>query len=138
MSKECSNRSLVIASSNAGKISEFRSFLKSFPLIVEAQPQGLVVDETGETFAENARIKALQIAEIAGKWALADDSGLKVKALNGAPGIYSARYASTDAKRISRLLSDLKTVVDRRAQFVASLCIAAPPRRRRRFLCWSP
>jgi 3'-5' exoribonuclease len=75
-------------------------------LTVLAQPEGLEIEETGASFAENARLKAETVARLTGRWTLADDSGLAVDALGGAPGVFSARYASTDAKRIARLLAD--------------------------------
>ncbi len=82
-------KTLIIASSNEGKIAEFRRFLASFPLHLLGQPKGFQVDETGKSFSENARLKAIAVAKLTGEIALADDSGLSVKSLNGAPGIYS-------------------------------------------------
>jgi XTP/dITP diphosphohydrolase len=99
----------VIASGNAGKIREFAALLADLPLEIRAQPEGLEVEETGATFAENARLKATAVALASGCWALADDSGLAVAALAGAPGVHSARYAPTDAERIARLLRELET-----------------------------
>jgi XTP/dITP diphosphohydrolase len=99
---------LVIASGNAGKIREFAALLADLPLEIRAQPEDLEVDETGATFAENARLKATAVALASGCWALADDSGLAVAALAGAPGVHSARYAPTDAERIARLLRELE------------------------------
>ena len=87
---------LVIASGNAGKVREFRSLLAHLPVELQSQPEGLEVEETGTTFAANARIKAVKVARRSGQWALADDSGLSVNALGGAPGVHSARYAATD------------------------------------------
>ena len=84
---------LVIASGNQGKIQEFQGLLSSLPLEIVAQPDGIDVEETGSTFAANARIKAEAVAKRTGHWALADDSGLSVEALDGAPGVHSARYA---------------------------------------------
>jgi XTP/dITP diphosphohydrolase len=101
------NRVLVIASGNQGKIHEFQGLLSGLPLEVKPQPEGLDVEETGATFAANARIKALAVAQTTGHWALADDSGLSVSALNGAPGVHSARYAPTDPERIEKLLAAL-------------------------------
>ena len=100
-------RTLVIASGNAGKVREFRELLQQLPLELQPQPEGMEVEETGLTFAENARLKALAVAKASGEWALADDSGLSVMALGGAPGVHSARYAATDPERIARLLSEL-------------------------------
>ena len=119
-------KTLVIASGNAGKIREFQGLLKSLPLQVQPQPKGLEVEETGSTFAANARIKALAVAEASGDWALADDSGLSVDALDGAPGVHSARYAPTDPERIARLLAALNGSEQRQAHFCAALCVAAP------------
>ncbi len=116
--------SLVVASGNFGKVKEFRELLAELPLTVLPQPDGLVVDETGTTFAENARIKALTVSSYTEELVLADDSGLSVQALNGAPGIYSARYAKTDSERINRLLKELEPFDDRNAVFTAALCIS--------------
>jgi XTP/dITP diphosphohydrolase len=120
------NRVLVIASGNQGKIREFQGLLSGLPLLVESQPDGLEVEETGTTFAANARIKALAVAKATGHWALADDSGLSVTALNGAPGVHSARYAPTDPERIQKLLAALLNCSQRGAYFSAALCVAAP------------
>ncbi len=123
---------LVIASGNAGKVREFRQLLAGLGLEIEPQPQGLDVEETGTTFAENARLKATAIARATGDWALADDSGLSVDALGGAPGVHSARYADSDGARIARLLRELalanagKTSPNRQAHFAAALAIADP------------
>ena len=119
-------RTLVIASGNAGKIREFAGLLAHLPVSLEPQPAGMEVDETGSTFTDNARIKALAVAQATGHWALADDSGLCVDALNGAPGVFSARYADTDQARIHRLLQELGDTSKRQAHFSAALCIAAP------------
>ena len=119
-------RTLVIASGNEGKIREFMRLLSGIPLRVQAQPDGLDVEETGSTFRDNARIKARHVARLTGEWALADDSGLSVDALAGAPGVHSARYAPTDQERITRLLEALSGRSDRSAQFRAALCVAAP------------
>ena len=121
-----SARTLVIASGNAGKIREFAGLLEHLPLTVNPQPEGMEVEETGLTFAENARIKARAVAAATGHWALADDSGLSVDALDGAPGVFSARYADSDPARIARLLQELGDTDNRSAYFSAALCIAAP------------
>ena len=119
-------QTLVIASGNQGKVREFVGLLSGMPLKVKAQPEGLEVEETGNTFTDNARIKALAVAAKTGEWALADDSGLSVDALNGAPGVHSARYAPSDPERIARLLQALKPGDNRNARFCAALCVAAP------------
>jgi len=127
---------LVIASGNAGKVREFSHLLAALDLEIRPQPPGLEVDETGNTFAENARLKASAVAKATGHWALADDSGLCVDALGGAPGVHSARYAESDQARIARLLAELaaangstdpdQSEGNRRAQFVAALAVADP------------
>jgi XTP/dITP diphosphohydrolase len=128
--------SLVIASGNAGKIGEFVALLAELPLQIRPQPEGLEVEETGSTFAENARLKASAVALASGSWSLADDSGLAVAVLNGAPGVLSARYAPTDAERIARLLAELAVAnqersalglaPERSARFSAALAVADP------------
>ena len=119
-------RTLVIASGNPGKVREFEGLLSDLPLKVKAQPEGLEIEETGSTFTANARIKALAVAAETGEWALADDSGLSVDALGGAPGVHSARYAPSDSERIARLLQALASEDNRSARFCAALCVAAP------------
>jgi len=119
-------KTLVIASGNVGKIREFEGLLKALAVNVQPQPKGLEVEETGSTFAANARLKAIAVARATGEWALADDSGLSVDALDGAPGVHSARYAATDPERIARLLKALNGSSQREAHFCAALCIAAP------------
>ena len=117
---------LVIASGNAGKIREFDQLLAPLGFTIEPMPAGLDIEETGTTFAANARLKAVAVAQATGHWALADDSGLSVTALGGAPGVQSARYAASDAARIARLLRELAGTVDRSARFSAALAVAAP------------
>lgn len=117
-------RTIVLASSNRKKIAELQHLLA--PLQIEIVPQSTLsipdADETGLTFVENAIIKARHAAQLSGMPALADDSGLEVDALNGAPGIYSARFAGTpsdDAKNNELLLEKLRLVTkdQRRARF---------------------
>ena len=122
---------LTIASRNQGKLNEFSELLVHFPLYVRGQPEGLNIQETGATFAANARLKAEAVAQATGQWALADDSGLSVDALGGAPGVHSARYAATDAERIERLLQELRAAgaenpISRSARFTAALALADP------------
>ncbi|MGB7520381.1 MAG: RdgB/HAM1 family non-canonical purine NTP pyrophosphatase, partial [Spirulinaceae cyanobacterium] len=93
---------------------------------LQLKPQEIEIEETGKTFLENACLKASQVAKIIKEWAIADDSGLAVEALNGAPGVYSARYAPTDEERISRLLKELTEANNRQAKFVCALAIACP------------
>lgn len=108
-------KDLVLASSNKGKINELQQLLSPLGWHVLPQSHFNVHDaaETGHTFSENALIKARHAAQISGLPAIADDSGLCVDALNGAPGIYSARYAgeqASDAENNAKLLSDLKNI----------------------------
>ncbi|MBQ2687643.1 MAG: RdgB/HAM1 family non-canonical purine NTP pyrophosphatase [Clostridia bacterium] len=121
----------VIASNNAHKIHEFKRILSTLGVeVLSAKEAGVDfsnVEETGETFAENARIKALYAFKECGLPSIADDSGLCVDALNGRPGIYSARYGgenSTDDEKIKLLLSELSNVElkDRTAHFICSIC----------------
>ena len=116
---------LVIASGNKGKIAEFKKLLDDFPFDLMTQPVGFEIEETGSTFMENARIKAIAVSQVKGNLSLADDSGLSVESLGGAPGIYSSRYANSDEKRIEKLLAELKPFQNRKAKFECALCIAS-------------
>ncbi|MBI4444579.1 MAG: RdgB/HAM1 family non-canonical purine NTP pyrophosphatase [Acidobacteria bacterium] len=126
------NRSrLLLATSNKGKLEEFRSALVSLPFDFASLQdfRGLPPpSEDGTTFRENARLKAQHYSQLTGLPTLADDSGLCVDALGGAPGIYSKRYAATDAERIQRLLRELKGFGEheRSARFVCALCFFSP------------
>ncbi len=111
------NPKIVLASSNPGKVFEFAQILSTCQLEVVPQDQFQVpnVEETGLTFVENALLKARQAAKCTGLPAIADDSGIEVDALHGAPGIYSARFAgpkATDADNNALLLDRLKDVAD--------------------------
>ena len=119
------NLPLVIASGNQGKIGEFKKLLDDFPFDLLTQPVGCEIEETGNTFMENARIKAIAVSQATGDLSLADDSGLSVEALGGAPGIYSSRYANSDKERIEKLLAELKPFPNRKAKFECALCIAS-------------
>jgi XTP/dITP diphosphohydrolase len=123
---------LVIATGNNGKKSEIKDLLAGFPVQVKnLNDFGPIpgVEETGETFDENAYIKASVTARLLGLPALADDSGLVVEALDGAPGVYSARYAgenATDGARCARLLGEMEGEKNRRAAFECVISIAVP------------
>jgi XTP/dITP diphosphohydrolase len=124
----------LIATRNSGKIHELRSLLNPLPLQLRSLaefPLTTEVEETGTSFTENAVLKAKAYAEQTGLWALADDSGLEVEALNGAPGIFSSRYAgeeASDAERIEMLLAQLSSsgTTRRQARFVCVIAIADP------------
>jgi XTP/dITP diphosphohydrolase len=125
---------LLIATKNAGKIRELMELLGGVPLRLRGLadfPYAPEVEETGATFAENARLKAIRYGEHARMLALADDSGLEVAALGGAPGVRSARYAgesATDTERIELLLGELSRTssTGRRARFVCVVALYDP------------
>ncbi|TAG97792.1 MAG: RdgB/HAM1 family non-canonical purine NTP pyrophosphatase [Oscillatoriales cyanobacterium] len=117
---------LVVATSNPGKLKEMQVYLQDLGWELQLKPAELEIEETGETFIANACLKASEIAKATGEWSIADDSGLMVDALDGQPGIYSARYGSSDADRISRLLRELGSEQNRGAQFVCAIAIARP------------
>ncbi|MBD2529188.1 RdgB/HAM1 family non-canonical purine NTP pyrophosphatase [Nostoc flagelliforme FACHB-838] len=117
---------LVVATGNPGKLREMQAYLENSGWELTLKPEELEIEETGETFAANACLKASQIAKATGNWAIADDSGLQIDALNGAPGVYSARYATTDSERIARILRELGNEKNRQAQFVCAVAIARP------------
>ncbi|MEM9512059.1 MAG: RdgB/HAM1 family non-canonical purine NTP pyrophosphatase [Cyanobacteria bacterium J06642_2] len=123
---------LVVATGNPGKVREFERFFselagsKQQRWRLQPKPPELDIEETGTTFAENALQKARGVAISTEQWAIADDSGLAVQALDGAPGIYSARYANSDAERIARLLRELEGVDNRDAEFVCAIALCNP------------
>jgi XTP/dITP diphosphohydrolase len=117
---------LVVSTGNPGKLTEMQAYLADTGWSLSLKPPELDIEETGDTFAANASLKAQQTALATGKWSIADDSGLEVLALNGAPGIYSARYANTDADRIARILTEMVDKPDRQARFVCAVAIARP------------
>lgn len=123
---------VLLATSNAGKVAEFEGALPGVTLVSLRDLPGVTLPpETGASFEENARIKARAAAVASGLPALADDSGLCVDALDGAPGLHSARYAGEEADPAAnrkRLLTALRHVpADRRtARFVCVLCLAMP------------
>jgi XTP/dITP diphosphohydrolase len=128
---------LILATQNAGKLREFRGLLADLVArtgvrLVSPAEQGLAlaVEETASTYAENASLKAMALAQASNLVALGDDSGLEVAALNGAPGLYSARYAgpgASDADRRRKLLHELSQVpAPRPARFVCAIAVAQP------------
>lgn len=124
-------RKLIIATKNQGKAREMARILEGLPYEIVSlaeYPDAPDVDETGETFVENAVIKAKAYALFTGELTLADDSGIEVDALGGAPGVYSSRFAPTDSERNSKLLDLLKDTPDekRTACFKCAIAIAEP------------
>jgi XTP/dITP diphosphohydrolase len=124
-------QSIVVATRNHGKLHEFRNLLlplKSEILSLRDVSISDEIEESGQTFAENARLKAIGYSRLTQIPVLADDSGLEVEALGGQPGIHSARYAgpdASDADRINKLLDELKKVGGgREARFVCALALA--------------
>jgi XTP/dITP diphosphohydrolase len=132
MDKPNSNK-LVIATNNPGKRREYEALLAGLPATL-VLPSELALEadvpETGATYAENARLKATALAEASGLATLGDDSGLEVAALDGRPGLYSARYAgrgASDADRRQKLLQELRQVAPPRpARFVCVVAVAVP------------
>jgi XTP/dITP diphosphohydrolase len=119
-------RALIIATANPGKLREFQALLAGLPFAPMSQAAlGVAsVAETGTSFLENARLKARHAAAVTGAAAIADDSGLEVDALGGAPGIYSARYAGADADDAAN-----------NAKLIGALAGRAPNQRGARYRC---
>jgi len=123
---------LVLATRNPGKTKEIRALLRDFPVeIKNLNDFGPIPDvtEDGTTFDENAYKKASFTAKVLGLAAIADDSGLEVEALEGAPGVHSARYAgpsATDQERNAKLLQEMKEKTNRAAAFMCVLSVAVP------------
>ena len=122
---------IVLASSNKHKVQEINDIVKTkygkeCDIEFVLPPEGFDPIEDGKTFEENSRIKAMEAWKLTKSWALADDSGLCIKSLNGAPGLYSARYAETPQKRIERVLTEMKDKTDRTAEFVCAMTLINP------------
>lgn len=124
---------LILASNNQKKLAEMRSIMAGMDVEIISQREAgcdFEVDETGETFEENAYLKASAVTEATGLPAVADDSGLAVDALDGAPGVYSARFtgnhSDSDQQRNEYLLKKLDGVSDRGAAFVSCICCTFP------------
>lgn len=132
--RKVKNNRLIIATKNTGKLKEFAELLSHLPYdIVSMVDAGIEgdIEETGTTFEENALIKAKSVWKMTGETVIADDSGLEVDILNGAPGIYSARYAgegATDEDKNRKLLHALEgTPADKRtARFVCAIAVIFP------------
>src|SRR6266851_10526480 len=127
-------RALLLATTNRHKVGEFRAIFSDLPfqlLSLQDVHLNLDVEETGTTFHENAELKALAYARASGLLSLSDDSGLEIDALNGAPGVYSARFAGTEtsyAERFRIILEQLREfpIGQRTARFRCAITIAEP------------
>lgn len=123
---------IIAATGNKGKIKEIEKIFSDLGVSVISQKDAGVFiepEENGETFEENALIKAREVAKFCDAYVISDDSGLCVDALFGKPGIYSARYAgdgATDEEKIKKLLSELEGVEDRSAHFETSVAFITP------------
>ena len=130
---------LTIATGNPIKVAEIEAMLGPLPLDVQRQPADLDVEETGSTYRENAELKASAAALRTGNWALADDSGLEVDALQGAPGLYSARYAEGNDAKVQRILKELVGSPYRSACFRSTMVLCDPSgncRAAAEGICW--
>ena len=135
MNKNFKDTTIVAATGNRHKIIEIESITKLFGMKVIAKGEtaaaALEVEETGTTFEENSKIKAEEIMKVTGMPAIADDSGLMVEALGGAPGVYSARFAgehATDEENNEKLMSLMEEIPDgrRQAKFVSVITLMYP------------
>lgn len=125
------NRTVVLATHNLHKVAELARILEGLDVTLRSAHDLALpdVDETGDTFAANALLKARAAAEATGLPAIADDSGLVVDALDGAPGIYSARYAGPqrdDEDNLALVLARMRGVAQRQARFVCAAALAGP------------
>ncbi len=128
-------KTILVATQNEKKRAEIKEILKDVPGILLRGPEDFPflpeIEEDGTTFQENAVKKATILAKACNTWAMADDSGLEIDALNGRPGVYSCRYAgpdATDEKNIEKVLSELRGVPKERrtARFICTIALAGP------------
>ena len=130
---------LTIASGNPQKVAEIEAMLGPLPLRVQRQPKNLDVQETGSTYLENALLKGQTVASITRSWTIADDSGLEVDALQGEPGIYSARFAQSNEEKIKKILYALGDTPYRSARFHSVMVLCDPngnPIKNAEGICW--
>ena len=127
-------KKFVVATKNQGKLKEIQEILAKLPFrVVSMVDEGITedIEENGTTFEENALIKAREVHKMTGEIVMADDSGLEVDYLDGAPGVYSSRFAgenASDEDRNNKLLELLKDVPyeDRKARFVCAIAVVLP------------
>lgn len=128
---------IVVATKNKGKIKEIKKILVGHNVMSQGEiGVDIDVEENGSTFAENAMLKAEAVSKHTACAVIADDSGIEVDALNGAPGIYSARYCgedATDEDRVEKLLQEISTADTRGAQFACAIALILPDGERRIF-----
>jgi XTP/dITP diphosphohydrolase len=120
---------IVLATSNEHKVKEINEMVSGEGIEFILPPEGFDPEENGETFRENSYAKAIAAWKVCKTWTLADDSGLCIDALGGAPGIYSARYAETPQKRIERVLKEMEGIdnqEDRSAHFTCAMTLINP------------
>lgn len=117
---------IVLATSNEHKVREINAIVENFGIEFILPPEGFDPIEDGETFEENSLIKAKEAWKVSKTWVLADDSGLCIESLDGAPGIHSARYAETPQARINRVLNEMKGIGNRNACFKCCMTLINP------------
>ena len=119
---------IVIATKNRGKLQEFKAILGGDVISMDEAGVGIDIAEDADSFEGNALKKAVEVMRLCGEVTIADDSGICVDALGGAPGVYSARYAGNrdDAENNLKLLRDMEGKINRRAKFVCALAVAFP------------
>ena len=130
---------LTIATGNPTKVAEIEAMLGPLPIYVQRQPDDLDVEETGSTYRETAELKATAAALRTQGWALADDSGLEVDALQCAPGLFSARYAKGNDAKVQRILAELGPSLYRSACFRSTMVLSDPTgtcRAAAEGICW--
>ena len=130
---------LTIATANLIKVAEIEAMLGPLSIDIQRQPADLVVEETGNSYFENAELKASAASLRTGSWALADDSGLEVDVLQGAPGLYSARYAAGNDAKVQLILDEMCDSPYRSACFRSTMVLCDPTgtcRAAAEGICW--
>lgn len=116
-------KKIIFATGNPHKVREINEISKNSVIEFVLPPEGFDPVENGKTFLENSYIKAKEASKLSKSVSLADDSGLCAEALNGGPGLYSARYAPTAQERIDKLLNNMKNAANRKAKFVCAMTL---------------
>tara|TARA_Y100001968_G_C19424804_1_gene753730 strand:- start:1805 stop:2422 length:618 start_codon:yes stop_codon:yes gene_type:complete len=133
------NPLITIASGNAKKVAEIEAMLGPLPVEIRRQPNDLNVEETGNTYLDNALLKGIAAAKRTNSWTISDDSGLEVDALKGAPGIYSARFAPSKQEKLTKLLEAIGRTPYRSARFHSVMVLCSPkgiPVANAEGICW--